>query len=138
MKWKLEYTRIQRNVKDHRASVQGRNRGQDLRESTSEAIALGKEQGTSRFLVDATEIELSAPTFDLYDLPAQYEAEGADRRGCLALVLPKLPKEKKDEEFYETVCNNRGWNVRSFPKPDEAIRWLTAPYFPQQADTGKS
>jgi hypothetical protein len=135
MKWKLEYNETLEIIE---LAYRGRNTGQDLRESTSKAVALGKEQGISRFLVDATEIELSAPTFDLYDLPAQYEAEGADRRGRLALVLPKLPKEKKDAEFYETVCNNRGWNVRSFPKPDEAIRWLTAPYFRKQADTGKS
>jgi hypothetical protein len=62
MKWKLEYNGTLKIIE---LAYRGRNRGQDLRESTSKAIALGKEQGTSRFLVDATEIELSAPTFDL-------------------------------------------------------------------------
>jgi hypothetical protein len=122
MKWKLTYNRTLSIIE---LEFRGRNTGQDLRESTSKAIALSKEQGNSRFFVDATKIELAATAFDLYDLPAQYEAEGADRRGRVALVLPKLPKEKKDAEFYETVCNNRGWNVKSFPKPDAAIKWLT-------------
>ena len=122
MKWTLNY--------DGALSIvalvfTGRNTGQDLRESTSEAIALGKRQGCLKFLVDATDMELDATRFELYDLPAtQYRVENLDRRSRAALVLPKLPKELEDAKFYETACVNRGWRVKSFRTRDEAIEWL--------------
>jgi len=105
----------------------GSTTGPDLREATVQGIALGKEQGILDYFVDATEIQLhNVSTFDLYDLPnMQYVKEGLDRRSRVAFVMPKLPKEKKDAEFYEIACANRGWHVRSFPNRDKAIEWLT-------------
>lgn len=72
MTWTLEYSSKLQVIE---LVYTGRTTGLDLRESTSKAIALGKEQSSSMFLVDATEIELTVSTFDLYDLPThQYPA----------------------------------------------------------------
>jgi hypothetical protein len=103
----------------------GNTTGLDLRESTSKAIALDKEKGSLKFLVDATEIELTASIFDLYDLPARhYHEENLDRQSHVAVILPKRPKEQKDAQFYETACVNRGWFVKLVSNREEGIDWL--------------
>lgn len=104
----------------------GRTSGMDLQESTSKAIAMGKEKGCLMFFVDATEIVVSGSIFDLLDLPArQYPAANLYHQGRIAVVLPKRPKEQEDARFYETACVNRGWAVKLFPNRDEGIEWLT-------------
>lgn len=103
----------------------GRTTESDLKESTTKAIALSKEQGKVNFLIDATELELTTSIFDLYDLPAtQYGAENLNHQSRLALVLPKLLEEKVNVQFYKTTCVNRGWFVQLFPNRDKAIKWL--------------
>ena len=98
----------------------------DLRESTSELIALGKEKGINRFLVDTTKMKLDAKLVDLYHIPTQqYVEEKADRQGRVAVLLPTSTREKKAVEFFETVCRNRGWLVQVFSERQEALYWLT-------------
>lgn len=98
----------------------------DLRESTSELIALGKEKGINRFLLDTTEMKLDTNLVDLYDLPTQqYVEEKADRQGRIAVILPKSTRARKAAEFFETVCRNRGWLVQVFSERQGAVDWLT-------------
>ena len=64
----------------------------DLRESTSEFIALEKEKGMNRFLIDTTEMKFTGSLVDIYDLPnKQYPEEEADRHGRVAVVLSTSP-----------------------------------------------
>jgi hypothetical protein len=127
MTWTLEYNRTLRIVD---LVFSGITSGRDLQEATTKCILLGKEQGAVQYLVDAEELELFAPLVDIIDLPdKQYVVEGLDRLSRVALVNPKSSKAKEAAYFYETVCINRGWNVRLFPKRDDAIEWLTASEF---------
>jgi hypothetical protein len=104
----------------------GRLTAQEARESTSEAIALGKENGDADALVDATKAEVATSVFDLYDLPnRQYAAQGMNRRVRVAVIPPRIPKDEEAVRFYETACLNRGWQVRLFPSRDAAVEWLT-------------
>ena len=104
----------------------GSTTARDLKESASELIALEKEKGINRFLIYTSAMEFAASLADVYNLPSkQYLEEGADRSGCVALILPTSPKEKEAVQFYETVCQNRGWNVQAFSERQEAIDWLT-------------
>ena len=100
--------------------------GHDLREATSEGIALQKEVHETRCLIDATDQEQTGTVLDLYHLPSQYAEEGLDRRSLLALVLPTRHELLELALFYETVCVNRGWHVRLFPTREEAIGWLSS------------
>ena len=105
---------------------EGEITARDLRESTSEFIALEKKKGMNRFLVETTRIKLASSLIDLYNLPSkQYLDEEADRLGRVAIVLPTCPKTKEAIRFYETVCRNRGWMVRAFLERKEALNWLT-------------
>ena len=134
MNWTLDYNNMLRAIE---LVYTGRITGPDLRETTSKAIVLIKEHGNADALVDATEIELTASLFDLYDLPAhQYVVEGLNYRTRVAVVLPTLPKERKDVLFYETACVNRGWLVRSFPNRSDAIEWLTGTDSSNKPDAG--
>ena len=99
--------------------------GEDLQESTSKAIAMTKEFGISEVLVEITDITLDVTTMDIFKLPAhQYRTEQLDYRTHVALILPCREKERQDALFYETVCLNRGWLVRTFETRDESIAWL--------------
>lgn len=100
----------------------------DLKEATSALISLEKGKGINRFLIDCTDMVLEASLLDVYNLPAkQYIDENADRNGRVALVFPESgsPKEKEAVQFYETVCTNRGWDVRAFSEHPDAVAWLT-------------
>jgi hypothetical protein len=123
MAWTLEYNRSLRIVD---LVFSGITSGRDLQEATTKCILLANEQGTVQFLVDAEELELFAPLVDIIDLPyKQYVAECLERLSRVALVNPNSPKAKEAAHFYETVCINRGWIARLFPKRDDAIEWLT-------------
>ena len=115
----------------------GKTTARDLQESTSEFIALEKEKGLNKFLIDTTEMELSATLVDIFNLPVnQYIEEGADRRGSVAVIQPTSPREKEAVQFYETVCENRGWKVQVFSNSQEAIKWLTRSAVSTKAHTG--
>jgi hypothetical protein len=123
MAWQLEYVTAAGIIE---VVFTGKTSGADLRELTSRAIALSADHTVALFLVDTTEIELTASILDLLDLPSsQYAAEGLRPGAQLALVLPKREKEKRDARFYETACLNRGWRVKSFASRREAMEWLT-------------
>jgi len=122
MAWTLDYVISQRMIE---IVLTGKTSGEDLREITSKAIALSKKHDVTCFLIDATELELTASILDLVELPSgQFITEGLRPGSRQALVLPKREKEKRDARFYETACLNRGWRVKSFPGRQEATEWL--------------
>jgi len=134
MAYTLEYNHTLRIVE---LVYTGRYTAQESQESTSKAIAIGKEHGDADALVDAAEVELAVSLFDLLDLPdRQYVEEGMNRRIRVAVVPPRLLKDKKDAQFYETACLNRGWQVRLFPNRDDAIEWLTGTDSSNKPDAG--
>jgi hypothetical protein len=103
----------------------GRITGTDLKEATSKCISLGKQTGTTKFLVDEVEMDLAASIVDLYDLPnKQYADEGANRQAHVAIILPTSKEARKAVKFYEIACQNSGWLVRVFPERQDAINWL--------------
>ena len=106
---------------------EGEVTGDELRESTTELIGLQKTAGLKLYLIDATSMRLAPTTsiMDVFDLPTrQYEAEGADRTGRVAIFLPDSSPALEMVQFYETVSANRGWMVRRFVAHDDALAWL--------------
>jgi hypothetical protein len=124
MPWTVEYD-LELGI------VVGRFVGQvtddDFKEATATAIGRAKANNTNRFLIDDSEWEGGASVLGLFGLPEIYEELEADWTSRAALVLPAANRtaEMRDAKFYETVCRNRGWNVRVFPQRKEAIEWLT-------------
>lgn len=97
----------------------------EFEEATIKAITLAKGNNTNLFLIDTLKWEGGATIVGLYKLPTLHDELSADRYGRVALISP--PSDTPEEEaanFYETVCRNRGWNVKIFQNKPEAISWL--------------
>ena len=110
----------------------------DLQEATSTLIALEKEEGVNRFLIDPTKMVFAASMTDVYNLPEkQYVEEQADRSGRVAVILPTSPEEREAVQFYETACRNRGWHVKAFADTPEAVEWLTQDISVDELDVSK-
>ena len=99
--------------------------GEGLIECTSQAIALLKDTGLRRVLLDTSEQQQTGSMVELLDLPSQYEAGGVDRRVRVAMVMPTSGDLQELARFYETVCVNRGWTVHNFETREAATEWLT-------------
>lgn len=98
----------------------------DLQQSTTEAIELQHKHGAYRVMVDAKNLESVNSVTDLYGLPKQYVEQGASHSTRIALVMPESESARKFVRFYENVCINRGWTVRSFESHGEAEKWLSS------------
>ena len=123
MPWSYKYNPTLKIVE---VVYSGEITARDLGESSSALIALEKEKGLNWFIIDATEMKLTASLIDVYDLPTkQYLEESADRFGRVAVLLPSCSKTREAVHFYETVCKNRGWMVQAFSNRQEAVDWLT-------------
>ena len=100
--------------------------GEDLRKSTDEGIILQNEHDVYAMLIDAFDLASAPSVTDIFDLPRQYEESGFNKVNRLALVWPRVPAAKSVAQFYDDVCNNRGWRVQPFETRDEAVAWLTS------------
>lgn len=100
--------------------------GEELKAAATERIRLQKASGTISVLVDTSGIEhLTAGAAEVFALPGElYDDREAARNTRLALVLPGPPDIRKEAEFYETACVNRGWRVTTFEERADAVEWL--------------
>lgn len=98
----------------------------NLEKATTEAMTLHKELGVNAVLIDTSSLESVESLISLYDLPKQYDEGGVSRKVRIAMVIPETSAAKEAVEFYENVCNNRGWVVLPFERRDEATEWLMA------------
>lgn len=95
----------------------------ELLAEEDESIALAIERGTYKYLVDLVDCESCISITDLYEFPNRYD-EKLERPICVAVIKPLSQKTQKDLDFYETVCRNRGWNITTFEKKEDAVDWL--------------
>lgn len=111
----------------------GRTTRKHLKESTSKCLALARQTGTPRFLVDARRVKLAVSIYDFFEIcTKQFPAEDPDRLGRAAVLPPPSEQARRDLEFFEMASRNRGWFVRLFPEPQSALNWLTADAAPDQ------
>jgi hypothetical protein len=92
---------------------------------TQDALSLAAAKGTRRFLADLPGLERTESTLDLYSMPTQHLVAGANGQDKTAVLLPVNQALWDDVRFYETVCRNRGLDVRIFAARTDAVRWLT-------------
>lgn len=102
----------------------GRISPEDFEKQSIEALELGRKKNTSLYLADSTQVAGGTTTIELLDFPDMYERIGVSKTIKLAIVIPENSIAQKNIKFLETVCLNRGWQVRIFEKNDEAVGWL--------------
>lgn len=112
--------------------------GDDLRASTTEGLSLQKQTGVTRFLLDANGWDTSASLVDFYDLADRRYWEGElNRQTRIAVILPTSVTAARAAHFYETVCQNRGWNAKLFDDRASAIAWLRGTNAPGKLAAGR-
>ena len=105
----------------------GRITKRDSSAATVETLALANSAGVFFFLSDLTDAQLDFSTVDIFNIPTEWESADVKRGGGgLAVVVPADGSLKRDAEFYEDTCRNRGWNVRVFTDRRRAVEWLTS------------
>jgi hypothetical protein len=80
-----------------------------------------KQSNCKHILVDCLQAKVEFTAMDIFNRPGVYELTGIPR-DCKAAFL--VPDKTKDVDFYEDVCNNRGFTVKAFIRKDLAVKWL--------------
>jgi len=96
----------------------------DYRKQTEEVLRLAQSKNVNLILVDDQRAQNMASTLELFAMPAMYEELGAPRSARVAIVMPHNSPSAADIRFYETVCVNRGFNVKIFSTEPTALEWL--------------
>ncbi len=103
----------------------GRVTAEEFKKTTILGFELAKTNDTNLFLIDDSELESAGALVGLYDLPKLYEELGLERLSKGAVVMPAASSRVAEAaQFHETVCRNRGWQVKVFTDRQEAIDWL--------------
>lgn len=100
---------------------------EDFVKQTQEAIELARMKETGLFLSELTHLTNKITTLEIFRFPEIYEGFGVSRASRLAVLIPgaeKCTSFYEDMNFFETVCQNRGWVVRIFNDRDAAVEWL--------------
>ena len=123
MTWTVEYDGTRQIIID---TCVGPCSGQDIRDIATKRIALAKEVGSTRTLLDISKAVASSSTIsDIYDIVDElYSREGSRVKWKIAIARPESPAAREQASFYVMVCQNRGWRVKDFTERKEAIEWL--------------
>jgi hypothetical protein len=97
---------------------------EELLSQSRNAIELAAAKNSWRFLVDCIHLVARAAMHELYSLPFHYERLSASRSSKLAILFSEYSATNENILFYEKVCQNRGWQVKSFKYEADAIIWL--------------
>ena len=96
----------------------------EVREATLQAIAIQKKELTNRVLIDPSTMTAWPSRMEMYNLVNSYPGFEVPIGTRLAALHPKLPDETNLTRFFETVCQNRGYNAVAFDNREDAERWL--------------
>lgn len=90
-----------------------------------EALELGRTNNTRFYLADCTHLVVQANVLEVFDFfPTLYEKIHMPRTVKLALLMSKDAVTARDMGFYETVCQNRGWQIKMLRDKSSAMKWL--------------
>ena len=90
-------------------------------ETLRDVITKLNELNCNRCILDFRTSVVISKTMDCYCRPEIFKEFGLKRSVKMAIVLREL---SDNSHFYETVCVNRGWDIRMFHDYDDAIDWL--------------
>ncbi len=123
MTWKTRYLPDERLIE---IVFTGKFQMTDLVEVTQGVVKLVEQKKTFWVVCDCTAIIHNTTAFNIYEMPRIFDAQNIDHRIKEAVLLPEEAAARKNLAFYETVCRNRGYNVKVFDTRAEAIDWLKA------------
>ena len=93
-----------------------------LQRLATDVAAAIKRHDCKRILNDLRNARLTQKSFDIYQMPEEAKKLGIGHSHKRALVVEDRAT---DFHFLETVFVNRGYEVKMFTNPDEALVWLS-------------
>jgi hypothetical protein len=107
-------------------SFSGKVSGSELKEAAAARIDFGRENGTQKYLIDATDmLAPKSAILDVLEIPTKvYSDQRMDRASRIAVIRPLDPDSHWITEFYENASVMRGWLVEIFADRRKAIAWL--------------
>ncbi|MFH1372120.1 MAG: hypothetical protein ABII09_12660 [Planctomycetota bacterium] len=121
MEWKIDYLE-----KDGIVSVKtsGPANWDQTRKMCEEALALGRSNGSHRFLVDHQQIEHGLTILQVDDLPGMFKQIGVTAEDKIAILFNPAPKMSEAFAFFRDTSFLASLQVRLFTETGEAIAWL--------------
>jgi len=124
MAWQIEFEESRRVTC---LTFAGRVSNEDVSNSSVAVISMISERSTRNILTDFTDvIQLEIFVAGVFEVPNSYKALGLDGPFREAIVSRKQSPVRERVEFYETVCVNRGNEVRTFELRTPALDWLAS------------
>lgn len=120
MPWKINHNTDQNIIE---LTYFGQVTANDLTDAFMAAKDLSQKEDIKKCLADCTDMLGGHSIMNLYAIIELLEGFKLHRLKE-ALLLPSLQASKKDVEFYETACVNRGFNVKIFNNYQQAVEWL--------------
>jgi hypothetical protein len=91
---------------------------------SSDILATCVEKKVVKVLLDVRALEGRLPTMDTFDLVDRHFPKIRDRRVITHASIIDLKEFERGYKFLEDLAANRGFNLRIFSDPDDAIAWL--------------
>lgn len=91
---------------------------------SKDIMAACAEQKVRRVLIDVRELKERMKMGEIYEISDKYFPKIRDRSVITHSAIVDLKEFEHEYKFFETVAMNRGFNLRLFSDPDEAVEWL--------------
>ncbi len=125
--WKTEYDADAHVVV---STIWGRMTDQELLAAAADRIRLGNEKGTSDFILDVSDFEANdRSTFEsVFEIVTRsYPEMNATPEARIAFIRSKDEASQWFVEFFQNMCDSRGWLLYEVPDHDSAHAWFKAP-----------
>lgn len=109
------------------STISGYATTDDLMASAIARISLGQEKGTTHFVLDTRGfLPSDRASFEaIYEtVTKSYPTMFVDRTTKLAVIPPEADNARWFMDFFQSMCDSRGWNARKVADWDEARAWF--------------
>ncbi|MDJ0908021.1 MAG: hypothetical protein QNI99_02440 [Woeseiaceae bacterium] len=109
------------------STIRGYATTEDLMASAVARISLGQEKGTTNFVLDTRGfLPSDRASFEaIYEtVTKSYPTMFVDRSTKLAVIPPESDDARWFMDFFQSMCDSRGWNAREVANRGEARAWF--------------
>lgn len=124
MGWKIEHFETEDLI---RVTAGGSITAEDAWAQVEEGVDLILRRQAVGALIDYSGAILEMELSEIFKLPELFEIHALPRKTKMAITLPSDPKNMHKYTFFDDVATNRGYIVKLFWEPDEAMKWLRKP-----------
>ena len=121
MPWTLEILREAQAVS---TTLSGPMKLVLVKEVAAAALGAAAREGLHRHYSDSRKMEPQLSTMEIHGLPEALGQMGLGQGDKVAIVYSHSSPKAADFHFFETTAQNRGFAVRLFANPEDALAWL--------------